>query len=315
LVFDINDFDDAVVGPCRWDVLRVLTSTILGARAKGLEGGDVLALAEAFTDSYQRALSGGGQKIRTPTTVERLLRRAGARTRPRLLAERCQVTDRGLRFIRGEHFRSLPAKLERAVRHAFGHYTHCLPAHLHSHPERLEILDVAFRIAGTGSLGVLRAGILTRGKGGRNGAWLFDAKEERESAAPWFGAAPTAQGGERIVAAASACLDHAPRLLGAARQGKLSFVIRPLSPQEDKLELARVEREEMEGLLVYLGMLTGAAHRRGAQTRPKMWTQSQCRHLWTAAIELAGLHEAAYLAYCLRTEPLQPRAQTLTSGR
>src|SRR5579859_155869 len=32
VVFDLNDFDDAIVAPWRWDVLRLLTSLILGGR-------------------------------------------------------------------------------------------------------------------------------------------------------------------------------------------------------------------------------------------------------------------------------------------
>ncbi len=44
-VFNLNDFDEAVRGPWRWDVLRLLTSLILSARELGASGPNVLSLS------------------------------------------------------------------------------------------------------------------------------------------------------------------------------------------------------------------------------------------------------------------------------
>ncbi len=40
-----------------------------------------------------------------------------------------------------------------------------------------EVVDQAFRVAGTGSLGLLRVAILARGKGGVDDAWIFPRHE------------------------------------------------------------------------------------------------------------------------------------------
>src|SRR5438270_13136936 len=40
LVFDINDFDETIVGPFEWDVKRMATSLILAGRAAGAENLD-----------------------------------------------------------------------------------------------------------------------------------------------------------------------------------------------------------------------------------------------------------------------------------
>src|SRR5262249_61012645 len=37
--FDLNDFDDAIIGPLRLDVLRLSTSLLLAARELGANGG------------------------------------------------------------------------------------------------------------------------------------------------------------------------------------------------------------------------------------------------------------------------------------
>ncbi len=38
LVFDINDFDETIVGPFEWDVKRMATSLVLAGREAGREG-------------------------------------------------------------------------------------------------------------------------------------------------------------------------------------------------------------------------------------------------------------------------------------
>src|SRR5262249_46124247 len=43
--FNLNDFDEAVVAPWRYDVLRLVTSLILGGRELGADGPRVLGLS------------------------------------------------------------------------------------------------------------------------------------------------------------------------------------------------------------------------------------------------------------------------------
>jgi hypothetical protein len=75
--------------------------------------------------------------------------------------------------------------------------------------------------------------------------------------------------------------------------------VRRLSPQEDKLDLARLRAIDLEPLARHLGALLGAAHRRGATRAPKRpWSDKDRGRLLSRAIALAGLHEAMYLAYC-----------------
>lgn len=56
IIFDLNDFDEAAPGPWEWDLLRLVTSVILGAKSLGLDGQETRACALAAARSYRTQL-------------------------------------------------------------------------------------------------------------------------------------------------------------------------------------------------------------------------------------------------------------------
>src|SRR3954453_4580972 len=73
VVFDVNDFDEAIVGPFRWDVVRLLTSVILGGREIGSNGRQSVDLCSAILEGYAPALFQGPTSKDVPLPVRRLL--------------------------------------------------------------------------------------------------------------------------------------------------------------------------------------------------------------------------------------------------
>jgi uncharacterized protein (DUF2252 family) len=192
----------------------------------------------------------------------------------------------------------LPAKIASKVERAFGRYARRVAGDGQSDPA-FDVIDAAFRVAGTGSLGSLRVAVLVRGKGGEDGAWIFDMKEEGVPSAASLVRPPRLVPAERVITSLQACLARPPRMIGAARLRGASMFVRRLSPQEDKIDLLTLRAEDLEPLARHLGALLGEAHRRGATRIPKKeWTAADAAHLRAGAIALAGLHEATYLAYC-----------------
>src|SRR5436190_9823805 len=57
--FDVNDFDEACLAPCTWDVVRFLTSVLLAADRLRLSTRVADALTRTFVEGYARALSIG----------------------------------------------------------------------------------------------------------------------------------------------------------------------------------------------------------------------------------------------------------------
>jgi uncharacterized protein (DUF2252 family) len=230
--------------------------------------------------------------------VEKLLRRVEHRTRRHLLDDRTQLIGRRRRFVRGERYRDLPKTLRTPAREAFSRYAESLPAKWHGDPGAYQLEDAAFRVAGTGSLGNLRVGIVAHGRGAPDGEWLFDMKEEGMPSPAILLGDPGIDGGERVVTAFRKCLRHPPRMIGRTRLGKTSLFVRRLAPQEDKLAMASVKPDELSGLARFLGGLVGSAHRRGTTAAASRWSKQQQRQLIDQAVVLAGIHQAIYLAFC-----------------
>jgi len=299
VVFDLNDFDDAVVGPWRFDVLRLLTSLLLAGRESRTDGARSLQLCDALLGSYVGAAFHARRPPPKPEAITRMMEKVRRRTREEFLDARTEVVRGKRRFVRGERFEELAPKLRSKAERAFAKYAKRIARAYRIPAEAFEVIDAAFRVAGTGSLGCLRVAMLVAGKGGRDGGWIFDLKsQDTASAAKLVGRIDLAPA-DRVCAAVDACLAHPPRMVGSTRLRRASMFVRRLAPQEDKLDLTRLAPADLQPLARYLGWLLGHAHRRGATRAPKKaWTATERRQLVNRAVALAGLHEATYLAYC-----------------
>jgi uncharacterized protein (DUF2252 family) len=242
-----------------------------------------------------------------PAAIQRLLAKVERRTHKDLLDHRTERTANGRRFVRGDRYRELPPELVTKAHAAFARYVERLDPQRAQARAHFDVEDVAFRIAGTGSLGVLRIAVLTRGKGELDSRWIFDMKAQGVPAAQALAATQeraeqSEPPAERVLRATRACLVHPPRMLGSTELDDFSLFVRRLLPQEDKLDLTRLRPEELPELARYLGALLGSAHRRGAtRAPPALWTAIEQARLTEHAIVIAGLHEAAYLALCKAT--------------
>jgi uncharacterized protein (DUF2252 family) len=86
-------------------------------------------------------------------------------------------------------------------------------------------------------------------------------------------------------------------------------VLRELLPQDLKLEMDQLTREEAIGAARFLASVVGAAHAqqmdRGARKKWQMvLKQNRSKRLdapswlWTSVVELVARHESAYLEHC-----------------
>jgi len=299
VAFDLNDFDEAFVGPWRVDVLRLLTSVLLGGREMGADGPRALSLCDALLDAYVGAAFHARRTPAPPRAVKALVDKVRSRTREELLDGRTRVVRGERRFVRDARYESVGPKLRARAERALRKYAGQLPAPERPPAEALEVIDVAFRVAGTGSLGCLRLALLARGKGGRDGAWIFDMKAEGTPSSACLVRPPRLEPAERVLEALRSCLEHPPRMAGTTRLRGTSMFVRRLAPQEDKLDYTKLNADDLEPLVRHLGARLGAAHRRGARrVREEPWSEKARARLLARAIALAGVHEATYLAYC-----------------
>lgn len=296
--FDLNDFDDAIVGPFYFDVLRLTTSLILGGRELGVRAVDVLDLCDRLLAGYVDVLAGGEVNGPLPRPIADLVAQVKVRPQRELLDARTEGHGDHRRFVVDPRYRKLDADVRRAVPAVFASYVASLREDERACPaDHFEILDAARRIAGTGSLGSLRIAVLARGKGGHDGQWIFDLKEQGTPSASAVLGRPKLDPAVRVATAVSACLVSPPRMIGVAKMGRTPLFGRRLAPQEDKLDLTHIAHADLAPLASTLGSLLGRAHRRGGQKLPaKPWPERARATIVDRAITLAGVHEAVYLA-------------------
>ncbi len=298
VTFDLNDFDEAFEGPWRLDVLRLVTSVILGGRELGSDGTRSVRLAHALLDAYRDFAFDSATLPEPPRPIAALLEQVQTRSARDLLDGRTRLVH-GRRRFEHEDGRYLPLSPHQrnAAARAFTRYVAKLDEHERPSEAHCAIVDLAFRVAGTGSLGGTRIAVLARGKGGAHTGWVFDMKEQRAPAAALLRGRKAAAG--QCLTALLACLAQPPRMLGETTLEGRPMLVRRLAPQEDKLDLTRIERRDLEPVTRYLGALLGRAHRRAASKSPKRsWSKADASELIERAIVVAGVHEAAYLAMC-----------------
>lgn len=307
--FQLNDFDESTRGAWRWDVLRLTTSLVLAGRELGQSGQEVLRLSDLLLKSHAAAVFADARLPAVPRPVAALVEKVDGRNRKKLLAGRTEAAGPDRHFVRGERYTDAPPSAVQAVPEALALFAERTAGKGGPKPEQLEILDVAFRIAGTGSLGALRLAVLTRGKGGDEGSWLFDLKEQLGSCVDVL--SPRAASPSRAAEVEDAfrtCVELPPRMLGTSRLAELEVLVRRLTPQEDKLSLSRLDAVDLADVAAYLGALLGTAHRRGSAQAFPAWSAREQGGILERAVTLAGIHEATYLELCLQTrdEPVTP---------
>ena len=122
---------------------------------------------------------------------------------------------------------------------------------------------------------------------------------------------------ERVVEGASKLSPFlGKRMLAIPFMGRDVF-LRELMPQDLKLELDQLTRDEAVSAARYLASVVGKAHGRqmDVATR-KQWREELSRHrskgidapswLWTSVVDLVASHEAAYLEHCREFAAAKP---------
>jgi uncharacterized protein (DUF2252 family) len=270
--FDLNDFDEAARLPVCLDLLRLMGSLITAAPGIGLDRQAALTLARRCLRAYGQALARGKafwlERETASGPVRALLRQTEGRKRKDLLAARTRVSA-GVRQIAVDGQRYLAVGPRAAVRRHIAAALEHLGAR-HADPRFFEARDIAFRVAGMGSLGLQRYVALVCGKGdpGRNA--LVDFKQAAPSAAA--GAFPGilqpqwSDEAQRVAAIQDMCQAASPAYLCAMTLGKMPVIVRELQPVEDKMALAPLARhvEQLDETLEAMGRLAAYAQLRSA---------------------------------------------------
>jgi uncharacterized protein (DUF2252 family) len=266
--FDINDFDEAVLAPASWDLVRFLTSLRLGLDRMAKRDETADSLCGTFLDAYAAALTLGKaywvERETAQGLVRQLLDGLRDRSRPTFLDGHTTLA-RARRALRVDGKKALPASdAQRTLITDFMREY----AKGQSDPKFFDVLDVARRVAGTGSLGVDRYVILVEGKGSPDGNYLLDLKQAMPSALrPCLRTTQPRWKTEahRIVALQRREQAVSSAFLQPVLVAEAPYVLRALQPAEDRIALTRSRRtlEELQRAVSTMGRIVAWAQLRG----------------------------------------------------
>jgi uncharacterized protein (DUF2252 family) len=169
--------------------------------------------------------------------VRKLLHALKRRRRAAFLDARTELTASGRRFKFDQEHQLLVSSVERT------RISRCVErlGQRQGDPGFFKVLDVARRVAGTGSLGLARYIIVVEGLGSPKKNYILDMKEERTSSLrPYLTVSQPAWTSEagRVVANQARFQSMAPALLTAVGLGRRHFIVRELQPVQDRVNLA-----------------------------------------------------------------------------
>jgi uncharacterized protein (DUF2252 family) len=265
IYFGIDDFDEGILAPCTWDIARLLTSIFLAIDSLSFEQADADNLARRYLDVYTTTLRAGiiGEIVAANAKgiVADLLDDLERRKRSDFLDERTKIVD-DLRQFKIDDKKILGISQERSqsVTRSIERW-----AKSQTNPEFFEVLDVGFRVAGTGSLGLDRYLILVTGKGSPNNNYLLDFKQQLGSSLQPY--VPTQQPqwkntATRVIEIQQLVQSAPPALLAAIEFNGGSYSLRELQPTQDKITLkaGKISLAQLEKLIDTMAQVTAFAH-------------------------------------------------------
>jgi len=255
LVFDINDFDETVLGPWEWDLKRLATSLVLAGGEAGAGKSTCRNAVEEMTRSYRTSMARFATlglrdlakvEIRRGwrgTPVHAVLHKA-RRVTPKATLKKLTVPAR-----RDSHrFHDCPPVLRHVNQKTFDGVVKSLRSYRQTLLERYqsifqgyEPVDAAFKIVGTGSVGTRDYLVLLFGNGVDDPLFLQIKEELPSCYAPYVtGIPPILHQGKRVAQGQKKMQTVSDPFLGYTTIDSRHFLVRQLADHKaaiDPLEL------------------------------------------------------------------------------
>ena len=319
IAIQIRDLDQTVIGNPAHDLIRLGLSLAMAARGSDLPGVTTARMLEQMMEGYDAALEDdlaeNDLNDHRPESVRVVMREATSRSWKQLAKER--IADARPTIPLGKRFWPLSPDERSAIETLFGtERLRRLATSLRSRDDDavVEVRDAAYWMKGCSSLGRLRFAVLLAvgDKKGDGSLCLIDVKEAAQAAAPRHGKIKTPRdNAQRVVEGARHLSPYLGGRMAAEHLLERSVFVRELLPQDLKLEIDRLTREEAMKAARFLASVVGKAHARQMDppTRRK-WRTEVNRNwskrldapswLWSSIVGLVASHEAAYLEHCRR---------------
>ncbi len=273
IVFDINDFDETIRGPFEWDVKRMATSLILAGREAGAKHGHCRAAAASFLASYRAMMHSFARmpvlelarflvhRLRDVQPISQIMRVAERATpQHNLETLTIPVADAPIGAASPATSELLPRKgpsprifktiepdltrvdgdLARDVLDSLSTYAETLQPERRHFLAQYTPLDVAFKIVGTGSVGLRDYCIYMQGNGAKDPLFLQVKEEVASAYTPYLGEPATHHQGRRVVEGQRAMQVQSDPFLGWTMIEGRDFLVRQLNDHKAAVALSEL---------------------------------------------------------------------------
>jgi len=279
LVFDINDFDETIRGPFEWDLKRMATSLVLAGRESRHKESSVHEAvmqciwqycAQMRVFAKMPLLEVGRFQVHRLGDVEPVHEALLKAERATPLHTLNQLTEpvpgkpgsRRFKEIKPNLTRITGAKAEKVL-DALGPYREMLELQRQHLLSLYRPIDVAFKVVGTGSVGLRDYCIYFEGNG-PNDPLFLQIKEEAPSAyTPYLpNAHPCLHNGQRVVIGQRAMQLQSDPFLGWTHIGARHFLVRQLNDHKGSIELTDLAGTGLMAFGEVCGELLARGHAR-----------------------------------------------------
>ncbi|MEV7864806.1 DUF2252 domain-containing protein [Streptomyces sp. NPDC088124] len=279
LIFNVNDFDEAYIGPFTWDLKRFAASLALIGYQKALSDAQITELVEIYAGAYRErvhALATGAKHDEVPPfTLDTAqgplltaLRSARSLTRFSLLDSMTEIREYERRFTPGDGSIELDAATRYKILAAFDGYLETLPESSLTRPDSYRVKDVVGRRGiGIGSAGLPSYNILLEGNSDalENDVVIY-LKQAQTPAVSRHITDGAVRGyfqheGHRTVISQRALQAHADPWLGWTELDGAGQLVAEVSPYAVDLDWSDLDDpEEIAAVVADLGRATATMH-------------------------------------------------------
>lgn len=267
--FDLNDFDEALLAPASYELLRMLTSIFIAFDSLGFEKEKAVKMTRLFLKSYSATLANGKAFCIEPRTAKGIvcdfLTRADHSKESDILKKRT-ISKKKKIFLSLEDERHF--KVDKKLRAELSTHINGWIGTSNDSPYNYEVKGCVFRLAGTGSIGMKRYLFLLKSTNTKNKYLLLDMKQSGPSSvAPYNNVKQLAWDteAERIVSIQKRMQYASAALLSTTVFREEPFVIQELQPVKDTIKFKQLEDyrdmyqviDDMAGLLASAHLRSG----------------------------------------------------------
>ena len=285
LLFDVNDFDETLPGPWEWDVKRLAASVVLAARDNGFSAEQAESAVLTCVASYRQWMATLAQETQLDVWYakvdvdrilpliseeaqrrsEKLVERARRHTTLQALEKLTEVVDGHRRIIDDppivEHLPDLTTV--HAVRTVLDRYKDSLQEDKRLLLERFEIVDIARKVVGVGSVGTHCWIALCSADREDDDPLFLQIKEANRSVLePWIGTSAYATHGERVVVGQRLMQAASDMFLGWSKFRERTYYIRQLRDMKGSADVSSMSPSILSSYGAICGLTLARAHAR-----------------------------------------------------